>query len=335
PVLVGQRRQPVKGAEDVGGAVDEVEMGHQATLAECAAQGEGLWVRLCSTSDGRRSAMDRRLFLAAGLASLALAAPAWAQPARFQPTRFSVEIVGEGPDVILIPGLTSGRQVWAASAAALPGYRYHLIQVAGFAGEPSRDNGRGPVIEPLADQIVRYIESRRLRRPALIGHSMGGTLAMMVALRRPDLAGRVMVVDMLPQPAGLYGGSASGWGGVAQTLGGMMDSEGGRRLFAGLLGAFSPPGGHNRSDPHVVGRAMSELTAIDLGPHLGRLRTPLTIVYASPDARANPAIDRQFATAYAGARGARLVRIDGSSHQVMRDQPGRFRAAMRRFLAPR
>jgi len=279
--------------------------------------------------------MNRRLFLAAGLAGLAFATPALAQPVRFQPTRFSVQVVGQGPDVLLIPGLTSGRQVWAATAAAIPGYRYHLIQVAGFAGEPSRANARGPVIEPLADQIARYIESRGLQRPALVGHSMGGTLAMMVALRRPELAGRVMVVDMLPQPAGLYGGSANGWGAMARSLGAMMDSDGGRRLFAGLMGAFTPPGGHNGSDPQVVGRAMSELTATDLGPQLGRLRTPLTVAYASPDARANAAIDGQFAAAYAPARGARLVRIDGSTHQVMRDQPARFQAALRRFLAPR
>jgi N-formylmaleamate deformylase len=276
----------------------------------------------------------RRDFILTALALTALtAAPAWAQPARFQPTRFSVQVVGNGPDVILIPGLTSGRQVWAATVAAVPGYRYHLIQVAGFAGEPSRDNGRGAVIGPLADQIARYIEARRLNRPALVGHSMGGTMAMMVALRHPDLAGRVMVIDMLPQPAGLYGGSASGWGSLARSLGAMMETDGGRRLFAGLMGAFSPPGSHNGSDPQVVGRAMSELTALDLGPELGRLRPPLTVVYAVPDQRARAAIDRQFAAGYANARSPRLVRIDGAGHQVMRDQPARFAAALRAFLA--
>lgn len=277
--------------------------------------------------------MNRRLFLLAGLASALLAAPAVAQSAHFQPTRFSVQVRGSGPDVILIPGLTSGRDVWASTVAAVPGYRYHLIQVAGFGGEPARDNGRGSIIGPLADQIGRYIEARGLRRPALVGHSMGGTLAMMVALGRPELAGRVMVVDMLPQPAGLYGGSASGWGTLARSLGAMMDSSGGRQLFANLMGALSPPGSVTGSDPHVVGRAMSELTATDLGPEMNRLRTPLTVVYASPDATANAAIDRQFATAYAHARGARLIRVDGSGHMVMRDQPARFAAAMRRFLA--
>jgi N-formylmaleamate deformylase len=269
--------------------------------------------------------MKRRSFLLAALAFAALGAPAAAQ--RFQPTRFSVEIVGRGPDVILIPGLTAGRNVWRGTVAAVPGYRYHLIQVAGFAGEPARGNRTGPVLAPLADEIARYIADRRLARPAIVGHSMGGTLATMIAARNPALAGRVMVVDMLPQPAGLLGGTASDFGPLA----GMLDSRGGRQLFANLMSAFAPPGAA-RSDSEVVGRATRELAATDLTGELTRIRAPLTVVYASPDSRARAAIDRNFAAAYAGARGARLVRIDGSGHMVMLDQPARFRQALADFL---
>lgn len=277
--------------------------------------------------------MDRRTFLLGGtaLALAGAAAPALAQ--RFQPTRFSVQVTGRGPDVILVPGLTAGREVWAGTVAALPGYRYHLVQVAGFAGEPARGNARGPVVSPLADELIRYIESRGLVRPALVGHSMGGTLGMMIAARRPALLGKLMVVDMLPQPASLFGGSADGWAPLARSLGGMMDSPGGRQLFANIMGAFSPPNSANRrSDPNVVGRAMSELTEADLTPQLPRIRAPMTVVYASPDPRGRAAIDRSFAGAYAGARGARLTRIDNSGHMVMLDQPAAFQRTLRAFL---
>ena len=70
------------------------------------------------------------------------------------------------------------------------------------------------MVSPLADEIARYIADRRLDRPAIVGHSMGGTLAMMIGARNPYLAGRIMVVDMLPQPAGLFGGTAAGMGGA-------------------------------------------------------------------------------------------------------------------------
>ena len=61
----------------------------------------------------------------------------------------------------------------------------NLHQVSGFAGDAARGNRAGPVIAPLADEIARYIVDRRLARPAIVGHSMGGTLAMMIAPQQP------------------------------------------------------------------------------------------------------------------------------------------------------
>ncbi|HEU0135611.1 MAG TPA: alpha/beta hydrolase, partial [Allosphingosinicella sp.] len=144
--------------------------------------------------------MSRRPFL---LLALALSAPASAAP--FKPTRISVEVRGSGPDVILIPGLASSRGIWNGTVAAVPGYRYHLVQVAGFAGTPSAGNGTGPVAASVAAEVARYIASGRLNRPAIVGHSMGGSIAMMVGARHPGSVGKVMVVDMLPSPAGTFG----------------------------------------------------------------------------------------------------------------------------------
>ena len=95
------------------------------------------------------------------------------------------EVIGSGPDVILIPGLTASSAVWRPVVAAVPGYRYHLIQVAGFAGAPARGNARGEMVAPLADEIARYIAVNHLDHPAVVGHSMGGTLALMIAARHP------------------------------------------------------------------------------------------------------------------------------------------------------
>jgi N-formylmaleamate deformylase len=276
--------------------------------------------------------MNRRHFILASLAFAVADSPAFAMA--FEPGRFSVEVTGQGPDVLLIPGLTAGRGTWRSTAAAVSGYRYHLLQVAGFAGEPARGNGSGAILVPLADEIIRYIEDRGLRRPAIVGHSMGGTLAMMIAVRRPDLVGRIMVVDMLPQPAGLFGQSAAGIGPLADSLGNFTSTPGGRRLFGALMNAFSPPDSANRdSDPDVVGRAMRELATTDLTAQLARIRAPMTVVYASPDEATRASIDRTFADAYESARAARLVRIDGSGHMVMFDRPERFREEMRAFLA--
>jgi pimeloyl-ACP methyl ester carboxylesterase len=282
-------------------------------------------------------------FLSIALAAAAAAAiPAVevsaAQPARaaapvFSSKRLSVLVKGSGPDVILIPGLASSRDVWSGTVAAVPGYRYHLVQVAGFAGERPGANARGAIVAPVAEEIARYIAVRGLRRPALVGHSMGGTLAMMVAARHPQRVGKVMVVDMLPQPAGLLGSSAPGIRGLADSLRGLTETEEGRELVASVVDMFAPPAKEDeRSDRDVVARATHELAVTDLTPELPRIAAPLTVVYASPEPRQTPRLDREYAGAYAPRRGARLVRIDRSGHMIMFDQPARFHAELRAFL---
>ncbi|HZG45287.1 MAG TPA: alpha/beta fold hydrolase, partial [Allosphingosinicella sp.] len=189
--------------------------------------------------------MNRRSFMiqSAALALVSSAPFASAQqaqaPVRFSPTRFSVQVRGKGPDVILIPGLTSGPHVWERVVREVPGYRYHLVHVAGFAGQPARGNAQGAVVAPLVSEISRYIEASGLRRPAVVGHSMGGTVAMMVAARYPDRAGKVMVVDMTPQPTAMYGGTAASQ--LAAGLKDLIGDPNGRRLVSGLIAAFSPP----------------------------------------------------------------------------------------------
>jgi pimeloyl-ACP methyl ester carboxylesterase len=278
----------------------------------------------------REKGVNRRHFIFCA-AALALA-PASATAAPFSSTRFTVEVQGSGPDVILIPGLSAGRNVWTAAARAVPGYRYHLIQVAGFAGEPARGNARGAIVAPLEAEIVRYIEESRLRRPAVIGHSMGGTLALLLAADHPRLVGRIMVVDMLPAPAALFGQNREDASALTRGIAGLTATEGGRRLFSSFVNVFAPPSSSFRSsDPAVVGRAMNELAAMDLTGRLPAIRAPLTIVYASPVVGAGPVLDRRFRHAYADARNPRFVRIDGSGHMIMFDQPARLARAMRAF----
>ena len=276
------------------------------------------------------------LFAAAlGLAALGAApAPSLAPaPAArpFAPTRFSVTVRGSGPDVILIPGLTGSSEVWKGTVAAVPGYRYHLVQVAGFGGTPPRGNARGDVVAPLAEEVARYIAARGLKRPAIVGHSMGGTVAMMVAARHPLRVGRVMVVDMLPQPAGIVGGDAVGIRGLADSLRDLSASPGGRRLVESAIRLFGNP--ESGADPDVTARATHELALTDLTPELPRIAAPLTVLYASLDPSRRAADDARYRSAYARKRGVKLVRIDDSGHMLMYDQPARFRAELKAFLA--
>lgn len=277
--------------------------------------------------------MDRRSFLLQAAAfALVPGAPASVLLQRsFRPSRFSVVVRGEGPDVIMIPGLTMGRGIWDRAVRGLGGYRYHLVTVAGFAGEPAGGNGSGNVVAPVAEEMARYILAQGLRRPAIVGHSMGGMIAMMVAARHPERVGRLMVIDMLPNPTNMFGGGAAA--GLARGLSGMIGNDYGRRLLSDLVSAFTPPEVRDRnSDPDVVARAMHELGTTDISGELRNIRAPMTVLYAVPDSDGRALTDRVFQEGFRPARTARLVRVEPSGHYIMGDQPERFARELRAFL---
>lgn len=269
------------------------------------------------------------------LAFLLLAPPA-AASAPAEPARISVAVRGSGPDVVLIPGLAASRGIWNSTTAAVPGYRYHLVQIAGFAGAPAGGNKAGAVAAGAAEEIARYIAVRRLDRPAIVGHSMGGSIAMMIAARHPRAAGKVMVVDMLPAPGGPLGVPAPVMKPLARVVGDEVQRA---NRLAQRLKPFVARFGNadwlaSGSDADVVGRSVEELLATDLRPELARIRVPMTVVYACPATLRSACgrVSRVYAGAYAGRPGTRLVRIDRSGHTIMWDQPAAFQSALRAFL---
>jgi N-formylmaleamate deformylase len=275
--------------------------------------------------------LNRRAMLGAtGTFAVGLATrPAAALAAPFASRRIAVTVRGRGRDVLLIPGLASGPGIWNAQIGALPGYRYHLVQVRGFAGLAPEANATGPLVAPLADEIARYIRTTGLVRPAIVGHSMGGTLAMMLGLR--GVAGRVMVVDMLPSGAGMMGGTGSGMGYLADQLSQYFTgTKAGRAYLAQIVGQAP---GATGSDPDVIANALRDLANTDLGPQLGRMSAPLSVVYAvGADATQAAEIGRRFRAAYAGKKGAILTAIGPSGHVIMADQSVRFTAVLQGFL---
>ena len=268
--------------------------------------------------------------MALGLMGL-LPAPGRAAAA-FASRRISVKTMGVGSDVVMIPGLGSSPSIWQDSVAAVPGYRYHLVQVKGFAGTAAEANGSGAVVEPVAEEIARYISAMGLKRPALIGHSMGGMLAMLLATRFPAMPGKLMVIDMTPAGAGMVGGTASGMGLFATRLGSYFTgTKGGRQMFQQLMGMFGADASEN--DPDTTAAALQELAKMDLTPDLPKIKAPMTVLHATPaNAEQRAAIAQRYRAAYAGAKGARLIPVSPSGHMIMFDQPKRFAEEMRAFL---
>jgi len=295
------------------------------------------------------AAMTAALVANGAVPSPLVARPPAARAAAFQPTRFSVTVEGSGPDLILIPGLTSSRHVWDQAVAGLGGhYRVHRIQVAGFGGEPARGNAEGPVLAPVVEEIHAYIAANRLRRPMVAGHSVGGLMTLMLAQRHPADVSRALIVDTLPFYGVLFGPEATP-ASIAPQVSGLRDSIAGmtdevwrvQQAAAGARLASTTEGREQllrdsmASDRGVVARALYEDAVTDMRPSLPGIRTPLTVVYAVNPFATEAAYGRLMRTGYAAAPDVRLVAVEPSYHFIMLDQPARFQQVLADFLAGR
>lgn len=294
--------------------------------------------------------MQRRELLAGMLGATLLSGCATAtRSTPFVSQRISVERRGSGPDVVLIPGLAASRSVWESTIAALPGYRYHLVEVSGFNGTDARGNREtGPLVRPLAEEVARYMIEQGLLRPALVGHSLGGLMALMIMARHPDLIGKAMVVDMVPFNGMYFGGATA----TVEKLRSMAPVARDRyfgpdqastraateRLYAGFVrnDAMRPAILRQAlsSDREVSGRIFEESFSLDLRGEIGTIKAPLTVVYTrapnEPAERDNS--DEIYRAGYRSVPHAELKRIDDSGHFIMLDQPERFQAELSAFL---
>jgi len=276
--------------------------------------------------------------------------------AAFVSERIHVRVDGDtdGRDIILIPGLSSSPEIWQGTVDHLgAGWRVHRIHVQGFAGAPAEGNAQGatpsPVAAPVAEEIARYIREKGLTKPVVVGHSMGGTIGMMLAARHPESVGKLMVVDMIPFMGAMFGAPGATaesvtpvadqiWAAqtnspreayVAQattSINGMINTESRRaEALEDMRG----------SDQKVSAAAFRELIVTDLRPELSKITAPTEVVYAKfNDPRMTPQItDSIYRMSFANLKDAQLKRIDDSAHFIMFDQPQAFYADLDAFLA--
>lgn len=291
--------------------------------------------------------MQRRHLLSLAGAAV-LAAPADPVRARsgFRSSRIEVSVRGRGSDVVLIPGLASTPGIWRDLAGRLSGRRrLHLVAIRGFGTLSAGANGRGVLMRPLAEEIARYCREQGLRRPAVVGHSMGGQIALRLAADDPGLVDRVMAVDASPFFPALIEAAATAAEiePIAQLayqavllLGDEALRRGGRGLdMDEAAEAVFQTLGWQGGDRQVLAQGLYEVMTTDLRPRLPGISAPVTVVYGATRDDRSPRyqLGGRMRGAYAGLRRpARFEAIDGAEHMVMIDRPGPFADAVARFL---
>jgi pimeloyl-ACP methyl ester carboxylesterase len=272
------------------------------------------------------------------------------------PTSFRVEIYGHGQPMILIPGYASSGDTWTSTVAHYQDqYTCYVLTLAGFAGVPPITS---PLLSTVRDDLAVYIRQNHLEKPVIVGHSLGGTLALELAARSPELIGPLVIVDSLPFMAG-----------PTFRVKNLDDAKPGIAAMHAYLSALTPEQRAENvrsaasfkymvtnpsdlellkqwglaTDPKTATEAMCELFSTDLRPDLSRISSPTLILGTwiglqgqikqySQNVRREDFVDT-FQQQYANLPHLHFVMSDKARHFIMFDDPRWFFQQLDAFLA--
>ena len=108
-----------------------------------------------------------------------------------------VKISGNGSrSIIFIPGFSCSGEVWDETVNYFEkDFKCYVLTMPGFAGVKPESS---PVFKNWVTYIAEYIIENDIKKPIVIGHSIGGGMAMLLAASYPKLVSQIVVVDALP-----------------------------------------------------------------------------------------------------------------------------------------
>ena len=226
---------------------------------------------------------------------------------------------GTGEPVVLLHGLSGSVRWWRHTVPALAEhYEVHVPELVGFGR--SRPALRQFAIPDLAIIIGEWLQAAGLPRVRLIGHSMGGQIAVHLATAAPQMLERLVLADASGIPRRLAAVEAA-------------------RLVAELIPprawgapAFLPRIAVDalRTGPRTLLRATRGLLTDDIRPLLPQITTPTLVIWGAHDPLTPVSNAHTIADAIPNAK---LVILERAAHNVMIDRPADFNRAVLEFFA--
>ncbi|WP_198115409.1 alpha/beta fold hydrolase [Massilia rhizosphaerae] len=276
-------------------------------------------------------------------------AAAIAPAERFEVGGVLVERHGSGGrPLILIPGLASGSWVWQETIRAFaPDHAVYVLTLPGFDGRPPA--GPAPFAAARA-AVEELIAKRHLDKPVIVGHSLGGILALAVAEDKPSAPGGIVSIDGLPVMPGTEDMTPMQRAQFADKMRLQVGSQPPDR-FAQQQQAYMRTIGvmdmsqadalarlTAKSDPKSVGAWAADVLTLDLRPGLKTIQAPVLAIvpYLDLDSAQQgltPAAKADYYRALMeGTPKLQVVTVAPSRHFAMFDQPQAVVAAIRTFL---
>ena len=270
---------------------------------------------------------------------------------RFEAGVLAVERHGKGgTPVILVPGLAGGAWAWQDTLRRLKDrHAVYVVTLPGFDGRPAAAKPQA-VFEQARASLRQLIVSRKLDHPVLVGHSLGGVLALALAESDPALLRGVVSIDGLPVMPGSEQTPPALRSQMAASIKARLASAPAAQFplqqqqYMRTIGVTDVPMADElarlsaRSNPAAVAGIIGEVIEQDLRGGLPKISVPVLVVapYFQPDATQRGLTEEMVKTYYtelmAGTPTLEVVTVPESRHFVMFDQPERLAEILRGFI---
>lgn len=265
---------------------------------------------------------------------------------------FVAEVSGTGAPIVFIPGLSSSGATFAATVDHLKsGHQCHVLTLAGFAGvPPAPGETDGHMLINVEDALARYIRDNHLRHPVLVGHSLGGFMALEFAERYPDLTGDLVIVDALPflGVVMLQAKDAVAAKPAADAMHAVMANmsqesyEASVRAGTYTRGMVTSDADFAKlvqwglaTDRKVSAEAMYEMMISDARPQLSTIPGRVLVLgtWAGYGGAPKESVQQTFETQYRGTKHLEVVMAGQERHFIMFDNPEWFQQQIDTFLS--
>jgi len=253
---------------------------------------------------------------------------------------FTVQKSGKGKAVLLLPGFVTPGSVWQETVRQIPSkHQMHVFTYAGFGGTAPIDT---PWYAAIKRDLLLYIKKEKLSHFIIIGHSMGGTLAMDIAATLPDKVDKLVLVDALPCMRDLMMPNVSADKILynspynQQVLD--MKAEAFQQMAAMMAGGMTARKDKAdtiqqwilTADRNTYVYGYTDLLKLDLRPELARIQAKVMIIGATFPTKevAKATMEKQFAN----LKSKEIIMAPDSRHFIMFDQPEWFYAQVNAFL---
>lgn len=262
----------------------------------------------------------------------------------FTSDRFVVEASGQGEPIVFVPGLASSPRAFEGLTDDLPG-SVHLVTVAGFGGtEPPAD--LDGFVQPIADELKRYLASEKATGAVLVGHSMGGVVSMLTAAQTERVRG-VVVVDSVPflsgffqpgatpeQAAALRPAMTGQFAAMSDLQWAMFARQGLQTQSISEEGRARVSADSERANVAAQKAAFIDLMTTDYTEEFRMVDVPVLVLipFDANIGFSKEAVMKRYEDQYTDMPWVTIKMIEGSRHFITYDQPEAFRAALDAFL---